>query len=220
MKESILISPLAAILVVALTYILFLFFGAALVILFGYAVAIMFAELPFIVVPLGYMVYKRVDVGSYIALETKPRNILLGVALGAFLFFFNLVVSAVLVSIFGVSEAVEESNRLILSMSGSPEGLISVIVALSLAGVCEEFAFRGFLQSAIHSKYPSVVAILVSSLAFGLIHFDPQAVYTIAGFLIGLILGYIYDRWRSYAVSAVTHATLNLIVLTAILLIP
>lgn len=211
------VSPLAAILAIAVTFILFLFLGAALVILFGYPFALISGEILLIVVPLGYMLYRRVDVGSYIRLEVKPRTILLGLAFGAFLFLFDLVVAAALTSIFGVSEVVEETNELLLNMSGSLQGLLSLIVALSLAGVCEEFTFRGFLQTAINSRYSSRVALLVSSIVFGLFHFDPQAVYTLSAFLMGLMLGYIYYRWRSYVVSAVAHATLNLIVLTIIL---
>ena len=211
------VSPLAAILAIAVTFILFLFLGAALVILFGYPFALISGEILLIVVPLGYMLYRRVDVGSYIRLEVKPRTILLGLAFGAFLFLFDLVVAAALTSIFGVSEVVEETNELLLNMSGSLQGRLSLIVALSLAGVCEEFTFRGFLQTAINSRYSSRVALLVSSIVFGLFHFDPQAVYTLSAFLMGLMLGYIYYRWRSYVVSAVAHATLNLIVLTIIL---
>jgi len=218
--ESSVISPLEAVLAVVATFTLSLFLGAAFYNLFGYSFALISVELLLIVVPLGYMLYKRVNVGSYIKLEVKPTTILWGVALGGFLFLFNLVVSNILVSVFGVSEVMEESNTLIVDLSSSPQGLLSVIIALSLAGVCEEFTFRGFLQTAISSRYSPRVALLVSSIAFALLlHFDPQAVYTLSAFLIGVMLGYIYYRWRSYVVPAVAHATQNLIVLTIILFI-
>lgn len=217
-ENSSAISPLAAILAVVATFLLSLFLGAAFLILFGYSFALISGEILLIVVPLGYMIYKKVDVGSYIRLEMKPRTVLLGLAFGAFLFLLDLVIVAVLTSVFGVSEMVEETNDLFLNMSGSLQGLLSVIVTLSLAGVCEEFTFRGFLQTAVDSRYPSGVALLVSSIGFALIHFDPQAVYTLAAFLMGLMFGYIYYRWCSYVVSAVAHATLNLIVFTTILL--
>ncbi len=213
------ISPLAAILAVIASFFLSLFLGSAFFVLFGYSFALVSVELLLIVVPLGYMLYKKVDVGSYIRLEVTPRTILLGLAFGAFLFLFNLVVGAVLTSVFGVSEVVEESNEVLLNMSGSLQGMLSVIVALSLAGICEEFTFRGFLQTAINSRYPSGIALLVSSIGFALIHFDPQAVYTLAAFSMGLVLGYIYHHWRSYVVSAVAHSALNLIVLTIILFV-
>ena len=218
-ENSIAISPLVAILAVVATFFLSLSLGAASFILFGYSFALIFGELLLIVVPLGYMLYRRVNVGSYIRMKVTPRTILLGLAFGAFLFLFDLVVAAALTSVFGVSEVVEETNELFVNMSESLQGLLSLIVALSLAGVCEEFTFRGFLQTAVNSRYSSGVALLVSSTVFALFHFDPQAVYTLSAFLMGLALGYIYYRWRSYVVSAVAHATLNLIVLTAILFI-
>ncbi len=211
------ISPFVATVAVVVTFIISLFLGAAFFILFGYGIAMVFGELFLIVIPLGYMLYRGVNIGSYIGLDIRLGTILLGVAMGALLLFANLIISAAMISIFGVSEAIEETNSLIINMSGSPYGLLSVVATLSLAGFCEEFIFRGFLQNAINSKYSLVLALLVSSLAFGLFHFDPQAVYTISAFLMGLLLGYIYHHWHSYVISAVAHTTLNLIVLTMML---
>jgi membrane protease YdiL (CAAX protease family) len=213
------ISPLAAILAVIATFVPSLFLGAAILILFGYSFALIFGELFLVIIPLGHMLYKKVDVVNYIGLKVELKPILLGIAFGLFLLLFNLIVSTILVSTFGVSEAVEESNRLLLDMSSSPEGLLSVILALSLAGLCEEFTFRGFLQTAVNSKYSSGVALFVSSIVFGFFHFDPQGVYTISAFLMGLVLGYIYYHWHSYIISAVAHSTLNLIILALMLLV-
>jgi membrane protease YdiL (CAAX protease family) len=60
--------------------------------------------------------------------------------------------------------------------------------------------------------------VIISSVAFGLFHFDPQFVYIISTIIAGLVLGYIYHRWNSYVVSAIAHSTLNLIVLAFLLL--
>jgi len=218
-KRSVDISPFAAITAVVASFIMFLFLGVAFFIFFGIGVAMVLSELLFIVIPLGYMLYRKVNVGNYIGLQINIKNILLGVSFGAFLLLFSMVISAVLVSIFGVSEAVEESNKLIINMSSSTEGLLAVIASSILAGICEEFTFRGFLQNAINRKYSLVPALLVSSLAWGLGHFDPQGVYTISAFLMGLVLGYIYYRWNSYTVSVVAHASYNLIVLALLLLL-
>jgi membrane protease YdiL (CAAX protease family) len=43
-------------------------------------------------------------------------------------------------------------------------------------------------------------------------------VYLLSTFLVGLVLGYIYHRYNSYITCAVAHSTLNLIVLTIIVL--
>jgi membrane protease YdiL (CAAX protease family) len=218
MEQKEVIPPHMAILAVVVTFILLLFVGAAFFIFLDYGVAMVLSELLIIVVPLGYMLYRKVDIRSYIGLDTKPLKFLLGIVFGISIFFFDILVSFTLVSIFGTSAAVEEANSAIMEVSASPRGLLLVIIALSLAGICEEFTFRGFLQTSINNKYSTGTALIVSSLAFGFFHFDPQAVYTISAFLIGLLLGYIYHRWHSYVMSAVTHATVNLITLAIMLL--
>ncbi|NWF87226.1 CPBP family intramembrane metalloprotease [Candidatus Bathyarchaeota archaeon] len=221
MKEerNSIISPRAAILAVVATFVLAQFSVIVLFLLFGFEVTLAFSELLLIIVPLGYMLYKKVNIRSYIGLDAKPLKILLGLALGGLVFLLNILISVLLYTLFGPSAAIEESNAKIIETSTSPSGLIAVITALSLAGICEEFTFRGFLQNAINSRYSFAVALFVSSLAFGLFHFDPQGIYTLSAFLIGLVLGLIYHRWQSYVVSAVVHSTVNLIAFALIFLI-
>jgi membrane protease YdiL (CAAX protease family) len=144
--------------------------------------------------------------------------VLLGFACGALLLFVDIIVSVALTAIFGVSQAVEESNTMITDLSSSTSGLVAVIVALSLAGFCEEFAFRGFLQSTLTRRYSFIPAVIVSAVTFGLFHFDPQLVYILSALTAGLVLGFIYHHWNSYVVSALAHSTLNLVVLAALLL--
>jgi membrane protease YdiL (CAAX protease family) len=212
------VSPSMAILVVAVTFVLALFLETALFLLFGIGPALILGELLILIVPLSYLLSKHVDIKSYVGLNIKPKVILLGVASGVLLLLVDVASSAVLTSIFGVSKAVEESNAILTDLSSSTLGLISVIVALSLTGICEEFAFRGFLQNTINRKYGFAPAVIISSVVFGLFHFDPQFVYIIGTIIAGLVLGYIYHRWNSYVVSAIAHSTLNLIVLAFLLL--
>jgi len=220
MKEerSATISPSVAILIIVATFVVSLLGGSALLILFGFEITLASSELFLIVIPLSYMLYKGVNIRKYIGLDAKPLKILLGVGLGIIVFSLDILISALLYHLFGPSQAIEETNATIEKISASPSGLIAVITALSLAGICEEFTFRGFLQNAINSKYSFVVALFVSSLAFGLFHVDLQGIYTLSAFLMGLILGLIYHRWRSYVVSAVAHSTVNLIALLIMLL--
>jgi membrane protease YdiL (CAAX protease family) len=218
MQSNEIVSPRAAVIAVVATFFISLFIGAVLFLLFDYPLAAIFGELLIIAVPLGYMLYKKIDVSKYIGLQITPRTVLLGVVIGALLFLFDLATTITLTSILGTSELVEQSSQLVLEASNSMPGLLQLIAALSLAGLCEEFTFRGFLQTSIQKKYPFGVALFISSLAFGLFHFDLQAVYTISAFVMGLVLGYVYHRWRSYTVSALAHATVNLIVLALYLL--
>ncbi len=207
------ISPFDAILAVAFTFVLSMFLGFAFVILFGYSVAMILGELLLLVVPLAYMLFQRINITDYVNVDVRFKAILLGIAMGTILLLANVAITAAVTSVFGVSEAIEETNALIVEMSGSLPGLVSVMIALSLAGFCEEFTFRGFLQNAITTKYSFGIALLTSSLIFGLFHFDIQAAYIVSAFIMGMLFGLIYRRWNSYIVSAVAHSTMNLIAL-------
>lgn len=218
-KDQHVVSPSASVITIVMTFVLSMFGLAFLLLFFGYGPTLVLGELLIMALPLIVMLYKRVDIRSYICLQLKPTHFLLGVVFGFLLLFLNLIVSGALVSVFGVSQAVEEANELLMDISGTPEGLIAVATSLLLAGICEEFTFRGFLQTSISKKYPVSVAVVVSALAFGLFHLDLQVVYTVGTFVMGLVLGLIYYRWRSYIVSAVAHASMNLIALALMLLL-
>jgi membrane protease YdiL (CAAX protease family) len=212
------IPTLDAVLVIIVTFVLVILLGAVFTLTWGTGPALILSELLILIVPLTYMLVKRVNIRSYIGLEVKPKFILIGIISGVAILVIDIVTSGALTAIFGVSQAVEESNAIIASLSASPSGLIAVITALSLAGVCEEFAFRAFLQNAINRRYSFIPAIIGSSVAFGIFHFDPQLVYILAAIVIGLAFGYIYHRWNSYLVAAIAHSTVNLIVLATLIL--
>jgi membrane protease YdiL (CAAX protease family) len=214
-----------AALVIVVAFFVFLFISFASEFAFGTAPTLIIGELLILIVPLIYLLSKRVNIKSYIRLDLNPKFILIGIGCAVLLLFINIISSAALTLIFGTSQAVVDSNKLITGLTASPSGLIAVAASLALAGICEEFAFRGFLQNSIFKslstaksqKYSFAVAVVISAGVFGIFHFDPQAVYTISAFISGLALGYIYHRWN-YTTSATAHAAMNLIVLALLML--
>lgn len=214
-----------AALVIVTTFFVFLFVSTATLLTVGQGPTLIVGELLILIVPLVYLLTRRIDVRSYIKLDVNPKYILLGLGCGILLLLLNIAVSGVLTAIFGESQAVQQSNELLASLSASPGGLVIVAVSLALAGICEEFAFRGFLQTSIFksmsggksSSRAFAVAVLISAGVFGFFHFDPQGVYTIAAFITGLLLGYIYHRWN-YTTSAIAHSSMNLVVLALLLM--
>ena len=78
-----------------------------------------------------------------------------------------------------------------LAGSASPIAASSVLItvfALTPA-ICEELAFRGFILSGLARGGRLAVAIVISSVMFGVIHMIPQQIFnaTLVGLLIGLI---------------------------------
>ena len=210
---------LDTLLVIVATFFLVMFLGYILLQFVGSGPALVLSELIILIVPLGYLLFKHVDIKRYVGLDVTPKLVLLGFVSAALLLAVDIAVSMVLTAIFGDSQAVQDSNNTIIELSSSPEGLISVVSALGLAGVCEEFAFRGFLQSTLTRRYSFIPALIVSAFTFGLFHFDPQLVYILSAASAGLVLGYVYHRWNSYVVSAIAHSTVNLLVLLSLLLV-
>ncbi len=214
-----------AALVTVATFFVFLFLSGSSLVAFGEAPTLVIGELLILAVPLIYLLSKHVDVKSYVRLDLNPRFVVIGLGCGVLLLLLNIVVSGALTYFFGTSKAVEQSNQLISSLSAEPWGFAAVAISLVLAGICEEFAFRGFLQNSIFkslirskpSKYSASVAVIIAALVFGLFHVDPQGIYTASAFMSGIALGYVYHRWN-YTTSATAHAFMNLIVLAFLLL--
>ena len=214
------VSTVEAVLVIVVTFVLVTLLGGLFYIALDSGLALVLSELIILVVPLGYLLYKGVDVKRYVGLDVNPKLVLWGFVSGAILLSVDIVVSMVLLIVFGESQAVIESNTMITDLSATPSGLIYVATALGLAGVCEEFAFRGFLQSTLTRRFSFIPAVISSAFVFGLFHFDPQLVYIISAMTAGLVLGYVYHHWNSYVVAAIAHSTVNLVVLVTLLLVP
>jgi membrane protease YdiL (CAAX protease family) len=207
-----------AVLVIVVTFVLVMLLGTLFFITLDTGLALIVSELIILIVPLAYLLYKRVDIKRYIGLDVNPQLVLWGFVSAAILLSVDIAVSFVLFIVFGESQAVIESNTMIAELSQSPSGLIAVATALGLAGVCEEFAFRGFLQSTLTRRFSFIPAVIVSAFVFGLFHFDPQLVYIISAMTAGIVLGYVYHHWNSYIVSVIAHSTVNLTVLVMLLL--
>lgn len=84
------------------------------------------------------------------------------------------------------------------------------IVAMSIfAGVFEELLFRGVLQTATAQITPMVVAILISNLIFGAVHWR-TALYALIAGLIGVWLGVLFALTGNLLTPILTHAVYDL----------
>ena len=85
--------------------------------------------------------------------------------------------------------------------------LLSSTVVL-IAPIGEELLFRGFLQQFLEKSWGDITrAVLVSSLLFAFIHFNPYWVIQI--YLLGILLGYMAWRTGSVLPSIIFHISVN-----------
>lgn len=82
------------------------------------------------------------------------------------------------------------------------------IIAVTLIGpLLEELIFRGAVTRFLLEKYTPRTAILVSALIFGLIHMNPTQV--IGGFILGLLLAWVYFKTKSILPVLIIHIVNN-----------
>ncbi|MCH5285800.1 MAG: CPBP family intramembrane metalloprotease [Christensenellaceae bacterium] len=73
----------------------------------------------------------------------------------------------------------------------------------------EEILMRGYLLQGLSVRYGHLIALLVSSLLFALLHFN--MVQMLSAFVCGIALGLLYLRTGSLFCCILTHAGYNLI---------
>ena len=94
------------------------------------------------------------------------------------------------------------------SWDSSPVALILTFISICiLTPISEELLFRGYILDALnrlHGKWP---AIIISSIIFGMVHFDPFTMGTAT--IGGVIYGWIRVRTGSLVPGIVAHAMWN-----------
>lgn len=88
-------------------------------------------------------------------------------------------------------------------------GLIAdLIIAAAIAPVFEELAFRGFLFTALRNRMGGILAAIVSTLVFALLHFYSwQGLLSVAIF--GLVMCWVYSKTQSLWPCILFHALGN-----------
>lgn len=89
--------------------------------------------------------------------------------------------------------------------------LYYVIGALVFAPILEEIVFRNILLNSLLNSYSKNKAIIISSIAFGLIHGTP--IQMISATIIGFFLGIVYVQKKNIGYTILMHFSANLFVM-------
>lgn len=124
---------------------------------------------------------------------------------------FLIVGSIVL--LFGISSPIgglipmpEEIKKSFIQLVGQ-KGFCTFILMVIAAPVLEELIFRGIILEGLLKRYSPFISILISSLLFGIAHFNPWQFVT--GLMIGIFSGWVYYKTRSLMPSIIIHAAAN-----------
>lgn len=190
----------------SLLMVLMLYLGSMMQLRFGIG-GVFGTQMMILLLPLAFVLYTKRDVKTtYCFHKTKPVNYL-----GAVLLIFGattliLLLSAVLSMLFPDSaKAVSETFGDLL---GGHIGIQIVVIALTPA-ICEEMLFRGFLFSAMRSRYKTVTAIFIVAALFGLYHMSLIKFFTTG--LLGMVLCYVVYATGSIFPAMLMHFINNLV---------
>lgn len=106
-----------------------------------------------------------------------------------------------------VDLVVEQLGPLLAPLNAAELALVA-----ALAGISEEVLFRGIIQVGLGWIVPAVWALIITSVAFGLVHFASRA-YAVLAALMGLYLGALFLRQGSLLAPIVTHALYDFVAL-------
>ena len=118
-----------------------------------------------------------------------------------------------LLSQFGVDVA---QNQVVETGQQNPRYFLYMIpVTLLFVGPFEELVFRGAVQGTLRRAFRPMVAVAIASGLFGLVHLvaltggGSQLTYVAVAAVLGLILGYAYEKTANLVVPAVVHGLYN-----------
>ncbi len=103
-----------------------------------------------------------------------------------------------------VRSMIEETQKLLVTAYSIPELMAVIFVVAFVPAICEEFLFRGFVQSNLERSYKiPMVGVVTTGCIFGLYHFNPISVVPLIA--LGVFFGYIVFKSGSIVVSVVAH---------------
>lgn len=114
---------------------------------------------------------------------------------------------------YGVFPELPEAIGRVHALMGSDSQPLWVLIAVFALtpAICEELAFRGFILSGLARGGRLAIAIVISSIMFGIIHMIPQQVFNAT--LVGLLIGLIAVHSRSLFPAILFHFCTNTLAL-------
>lgn len=167
------------------------------------------------VIALLVMLLLTRDKGYWYSVFNTPRKnygtvVLWGIIGFIFVLFGQGLAAYIETTYLGIDMGSENTAQIFEAAKAAP--IILILVAI-IGPILEEFVFRRSIFGTLLGPTNFIVAALISSLAFAVIHFDFDhlLVYTVSGF----IFAFVYNKSRSIMAPIIAHMLLNTFVTIA-----
>lgn len=111
--------------------------------------------------------------------------------------------------IIGNLSSVDASYEQTMNAMYSAPLFLQILCLAVLVPISEEYVFRGLFFKRLESSTTFVYAMLYSSLVFGILHIN--LVQMIYGFILGMMLAYVYEKYGSLKAPVAAHMAMNLL---------
>ncbi len=159
---------------------------------------------------------------SVTALGLSPVNMSHNVRQGVIRYLITLpliILAGYIVNIvssyYGITPEMQDVVQWVLDEKSSLVLACLMFFGIIIAPIIEEILFRGFLLPALKKSLGGRYAIIVSAALFAAVHIDVFAFMQI--FILGLLLGHLYEKTKTLAASIIVHITHNLLTLIFLL---
>jgi hypothetical protein len=134
--------------------------------------------------------------------------------LGFCLLILNIIFT-IIIRTFGIESS---SNVLITQGLSDPTFyLLMIPISILLIGPLEELVFRGLIQGSVRNQFSTNTGIIIASLIFGVSHITSLSgslsvsvvPYIISTFILGLVLGKVYEYYKNIVIPVVGHGVYN-----------
>lgn len=147
-----------------------------------------------IFIPIFYNLYKKYKVKNNFKLKDTIIPIFFGISI-------SLVYNILL---FNLNSVIYFTNR----FNGNNLSLLVQIISSGILGpILEELIFRGVVYNKLKEFNKPMRAIILTSIIFGIIHFD--IVNAIYAFGVSFILIYLYEKYKTLKAPIIMHISLN-----------
>lgn len=142
------------------------------------------------------------------------KDLLKWAIVGALIAFYSTLVRGVFIYLIELVTHTDYSNldfRFELFNTGMTTwyGVLLMLLGVGiLAPIGEELFFRGLLYDWFKQKFGVEWGIAMSSLLFGLAHYD-SLVLVVSTFIMGVVLAFVYERTRTLWTAIFVHITTN-----------
>ncbi|MCX7876137.1 MAG: CPBP family intramembrane metalloprotease [Melioribacteraceae bacterium] len=112
-----------------------------------------------------------------------------------------------------MDKLVESTYTKLLKANSFFESSFVVFLVAVVPAICEEILFRGFVQKSFELKFKPYSSIFITSLFFGLYHFNPYGLVALIS--LGFYFGYAVYKSNSIIVSMILHFLNNFLTVIA-----